>query len=119
MIAFDIVLQMMQNAELTEDDQGAIMASLDPSISTEDTEHRPNSSLSATIQTKSLPDVLSTELQSLNLLADHENNRLSFLLLDVNDKICISDYSELCRKLGSKKIMYTFLLSLCQNFKKE
>jgi len=106
---------MMQNAELTEDDQGAIMASLDPSISTEDTEHRPNSSLSATIQTKSLPDVLSTELQSLNLLADHENNRLSFLLLDINDKICISDYSELCRKLGCDPSVSAKVVSILGN----
>jgi hypothetical protein len=85
---------MMQNSELTLDDQGAIMASLDPLASKEESEHRPASSLSATIQTNSLPDVLSTELQSLNLLADHENNRLSFLLLDVNDKIGVSEYHE-------------------------
>jgi len=106
---------MMQNSELTEDDQGAIMASIDPSISTEDTEHRSNSSLSATIQTNSLPNVVSTELQSLNLLADHENNRLSFLLLDVNDKICISDYGELCRKLGCDPSVSAKVVSIFGN----
>lgn len=106
---------MMQNSELTLDDQGAIMASLDPLASKEESEHRPASSLSATIQTNSLPDVLSTELQSLNLLADHENNRLSFLLLDVNDKIGVSDYHELCRKLGCDPSVNAKVVSILGN----
>ena len=115
---------MMQNSELTEDDQGAIMASLDPSISKEPSKvesasdhQRPRSSHSpsATIQTNSLPDVLSTELQSLNLLADHENNRLSFLLLDVDDKIGVLDYSELCRKLGCDPSVCAKVVSILGN----
>ena len=102
---------MMQNSELTLDDQGAIMSL----SSKEDLEHRPASSLSATIQTNSLPDVLSTELQSLNLLADHENNRLSFLLLDVDDKIGVSDYNELCRKLGCDPSVNAKVVSIIGN----
>ena len=83
---------MMNNSE--DIDPGAIMASLDP----EENHHR--SSPTAAIQTKSLPDVLSTELQSLNLLADHDNNRLSFLLLDGDDNVTVQDFAEFCRKLG-------------------
>ena len=101
---------MMQNSELTLDDQGAIMEA-----SKEESEHRPASSLSATIQTNFLPDVLSTELQSLNLLADHENNGLSFLLLDVNDKIGVSDYHELCRKLGCDPSVNAKVVSILGN----
>ena len=85
-------LKMMNNSE--DIDPGAIMASLDP----EENHHR--SSPTAAIQTKSLPDVLSTELQSLNLLADHDNNRLSFLLLDGDDNVTVQDFAEFCRKLG-------------------
>ena len=51
----------------------------------------------------------------MNLLADHENNRLSFLLLDVNDKICISDYSELCRKLGCDPSVSAKVVSILGN----
>lgn len=76
----------------TSDDQAAIMASLSP-----DAEKAKNESPT---NQKSLPDVLSNELQSLNLLADHENNRLSFLLLNADDSIGVSDYPEFCRKLG-------------------
>ena len=99
------------------------MASLDPLISKESSKvetsdhHRPRSSHSpsATIQTNSLPDVLSTELQSLNLLADHENNRLSFLLLNVDDKIGVLDYSELCRKLGCDPSVSAKVVSILGN----
>ena len=99
----------MMNTEsvLLNSDQGAIMASLDPGLEVPVT----SSNVSAigntdsfrnnsTLQ-KSLPDVLSSsELQSLNLLADHENNRLSFLMLDAQDELTTNNLEEFCSKLG-------------------
>lgn len=92
---------MMQNADfldLDQDGQSAIMASLDPQVNYDSNSSKGQSPVSQ--NSKSLPDVLSTELQSLNLLADHENNRLSFLLLDNEDHVAVDDYAEFCRKLG-------------------
>lgn len=45
-------------------------------------------------QQKSLPDVLSSELQSLSLVADRDNNRLSFLLLDGEDNLSGNNISQ-------------------------
>lgn len=104
----------MMNTEsvLLNSDQGAIMASLDPGLevpvassnvsaigSSEGGGYRIGNN--STLQ-KSLPDVLSSsELQSLNLLADHENNRLSFLMLDAQDQLTTNSLEEFCSKLGA------------------
>ena len=66
----------MMNTEsiLLDSDQGAIMASLDPGLANampNSSEGHKGNSVPQQLQ-KSLPDVLSSELQSLNLLADHE-----------------------------------------------
>ena len=76
-----------------EDHQGgqsAIMASLDQVVHSADkVESSRNAAtfITTPLQQKSLPDVLSSELQSLSLVADRDNNRLSFLLLDVEDNL--------------------------------
>ena len=81
--------------------QSAIMASLDPVMHIDDDQTSRNASIKTpSVQQKSLPDVLSSELQSLSLVADRENNRLSFLLLDGEDNLSVSGYEEFCRKLG-------------------
>ena len=71
---------------LLDSDQGAIMASLDPGLEVMAThngrsESHRGSNVPQQLQ-KSLPDVLSSEqLQSLNLLADHEvGNSLFFTI---------------------------------------
>ena len=71
----------MMNTEsiLLDSDQGAIMASLDPGLEAmtshnampNNSENHKGNNVPQQLQ-KSLPDVLSSELQSLNLLADHE-----------------------------------------------
>ena len=103
----------MMNTEsvLLNSDQGAIMASLDPGLEVPVSSSSNVSAVgtsegfkigknNSNLQ-KSLPDVLSSsELQSLNLLADHENNRLSFLMLDAQDQLTTSNLEEFCSKLG-------------------
>ena len=86
--------------------QSAIMASLDPVMHINDHVE--------TVK-KSLPDVLSNELQSLSLVADRENNRLSFLLLDGEDNLSVSGYQEFCRKLGCESSTKTKVVSIVGN----
>ena len=94
--------------------QSAIMASLDPICNGVDhVETSKNAKIN--MQQKSLPDVLSNELQSLSLVADRENNRLSFLLVDGEDNIAISDYEEFCRKLGCEPDLKTKVVSIVGN----
>ena len=47
-----------------------------------------------------LPDVLSTELQSLNLHADVSGNRLSFLLIDAKDRLTVGSEDDFALMLG-------------------
>ena len=73
-----------------EDHQGgqsAIMASLDQVVHSADKVESSRTFITTPLQQKSLPDVLSSELQSLSLVADRDNNRLSFLLLDGEDNL--------------------------------
>ena len=96
------------------DGQSAIMASLDPTCNgMEHVESTKNAKIN--LQQKSLPDVLSSELQSLSLVADRENNRLSFLLVDGEDKLAVTDYEEFCRKLGCESGLKTKVVSIVGN----
>ena len=96
------------------DGQSAIMASLDPTYNgMEHVESTKNAKIN--LQQKSLPDVLSSELQSLSLVADRENNRLSFLLVDGEDKLAVTDYEEFCRKLGCESGLKTKVVSIVGN----
>ena len=77
----------------------AIMASLDPVATNTD-----KSTAAATTQhggsnsSSLLPDVLSTELQSLNLHAD--DSKLSFLLVDSKDCLTVGSETDFARMLG-------------------
>ena len=108
----------MQTSDLFDEEQGAIMASLDPKAS-QGSEMPANEEISSSPQnqmhTKSLPDVLSTELQSLTLLADHDNNYLSFPILEEDDTLSVSDYDELCRKLGCDPKVSAKVVSIVGN----
>ncbi len=105
--------------------QGAIMSSIDPKINVEVNKTNDTTEMSSQAQAssydprKSLPDVLSTELQSLNLLADTENNRLSFLLLDNRDNLCAESAENFALKLGcdlsvNAKVLILTSLLICR-----
>jgi len=81
----------------------AIMASLDPLLSSNgaNTQGQPLISTSNSSQHfNGLPDVLSTELQSLNLHADVSGNRLSFLLIDAKDRLTVGSEDDFALMLG-------------------
>ena len=78
----------------------AIMASLDPVATNTETK---STAAAATTHGGSnssslLPDVLSTELQSLNLHAD--DSKLSFLLVDSKDCLTVGSETDFARMLG-------------------
>ena len=86
---------MHTESVILDSDQGAIMASLEPGL-----ENVTSNSVGFKGSHVPQPLQLSTELQSLNLLADHENNRLSFLVLDGQDNLSTSNFEEFSSKLG-------------------
>ena len=89
---------------LEDDDdsnQGAIMASLDPKLNEAANKVDKRSPTPGNDSKRSWPDVLScNEMQSLNLHADHDNNGLSFLLLDGQDHLLIDSAEHFALKLG-------------------
>lgn len=96
-----------------EQQQGAIMASLDPrgcNVS--------SSSKSILVQQQniSLPDVLSTELKSLNLHAD-DQDRLSFLVLDssADDQLVVDSADQFALKLGCELAADAKVVSIVGN----
>lgn len=94
------------NGCFEEDEQEAIMASLEPGLG--EIEQK-------VAKAKTMPDVLTSEMQSLNLLADHENNRLSFLLLNDRDGVTVTDLEELCLKLGCDQSTNAKVVSILGN----
>ena len=91
---------MKTSENLSDDEQGAIMVSLDSKTNKEDACSRPLTSSSIN---KSLPDVLSTELQSLTLLADHDNNCMSFQLLEEDERLFVGFHKCSQRNLCSNR----------------
>lgn len=89
------------------DDQEAIMASLDPV--------RGEIGQKTAKPAKTMPDVLTSEMQSLNLHADPEVNRLSFLLLNDRDCVTVANVEELCLKLGCDKSTNAKVVSILGN----
>ncbi len=105
----------MHTSTLSDDDQDAIMASLEAAARTNGDLDHANRSSSVSSVNKLLPDVLSTELQSLDLFADHESNRISFLLLDGNDCLTVEDFDGFCRKLGCDATVDAKVVSVIGN----
>ena len=76
----------------------AIMASLDPVATTTDKSTAVATPHGSSNSSSLLPDVLSTELQSLNLHAD--DSKLSFLLVDSKDCLTVGSETDFARMLG-------------------